>query len=115
MRPAQARQPCGRPTGTTAKSWAAAQAHVFTAAAGILTQSPLLRCCRPQEFPNLLLLSNSLMFGRCCLQEFPNGGTTNGAAWYPIYGSMQVRSAVLHGSRSAAMHCVACNRHIQIA
>ena len=23
-------------------------------------------------------------------QEFPNGGTTNGAAWYPIYGSMQV-------------------------
>ncbi|KAI7836828.1 hypothetical protein COHA_009329 [Chlorella ohadii] len=21
--------------------------------------------------------------------EFPNGGTTNGAAWYPIYGSMQ--------------------------
>ena len=23
------------------------------------------------------------------LQEFPNGGTTNGAAWYPIYGSMQ--------------------------
>ena len=23
------------------------------------------------------------------LQEFPNGGTTNGANWYPIYGSMQ--------------------------
>lgn len=22
-------------------------------------------------------------------KEFPNGGTTNGAAWYPIYGSMQ--------------------------
>ena len=22
-------------------------------------------------------------------QEFPNGGTTNGANWYPIYGSMQ--------------------------
>ena len=27
-----------------------------------------------------------------CVQEFPHGGTTNGAAWYPIYGSMQVGS-----------------------
>jgi hypothetical protein len=29
------------------------------------------------------------------LQEFPDGGTTNGASWYPIYGSMQDWSYVV--------------------
>lgn len=31
-------------------------------------------------------------------QEFPNGGTTNGAAWYPIYGSLQDWSYIVTGS-----------------
>lgn len=42
--------------------------------------------------------------------EFPHGGTTNGAAWYPIYGSMQVGWAgwrLSGGGRWAGLHvCV---------
>lgn len=41
-----------------------------------------------KHLANLYAQSHSKM-ARSDNPEFPNGGTTNGAAWYPIYGSMQ--------------------------
>ena len=59
--------------------------------------------------PHLLALPVQVVASPCdpgsAVQEFPNGGTTNGAAWYPIYGSMQVGRRREEGEGELVVKC----------
>ena len=51
----------------------------------------LARVCLSHRYLASLYATSHRKMSKPSNTEFPNGGITNGAAWYPIYGSLQAR------------------------